>query len=53
MSICVKGSIFRISKACKAVLGDHADGIIGQVIDILFMVGLLFSSGTSMGLGTL
>ena len=42
----------RISKACKPVLGEYADGIPGQVIDILFMVGLLFSSGTSMGLGT-
>ncbi|OUW79626.1 MAG: hypothetical protein CBD77_02210 [bacterium TMED217] len=42
----------RISKACKPVLGQYAEGIPGQVIDILFMVGLLFSSGTSMGLGT-
>ena len=47
-----KVPFLRISKACKAVLGDHADGVVGQVIDILFMVGLLFSSGTSMGLGT-
>ena len=47
-----KVPFLRISKACEAVLGRHADGVPGQLIDILFMVGLLFSSGTSMGLGT-
>ena len=33
-------------------MGKHADGAVGQIIDVLFMVGLLGSTGTSMGLGT-
>ena len=44
--------LLRISNSCRGVLGRHADGWPGQVIDILFMVGLLGSTGTSMGLGT-
>ena len=44
--------MLRISKACERVLGKHADGVVGKTIDILFMVGLLGSTGTSMGLGT-
>jgi BCCT family betaine/carnitine transporter len=42
----------RISTACRGVLGKYADGPIGKFIDILFMIGLLGSSGTSLGLGT-
>lgn len=42
----------RISTACKGVLGKYADGFIGKFIDIFFMIGLLGSSGTSLGLGT-
>ena len=42
----------RISTACKGVLGKYADGFIGKAIDIFFMIGLLGSSGTSLGLGT-
>ena len=44
--------LLRISNSCRGVLGRHADNWPGQVIDILFMVGLLGSTGTSMGLGT-
>lgn len=44
--------MLRISKACQRVLGSQADGVVGKTIDILFMVGLLGSTGTSMGLGT-
>ena len=43
--------LLRISVACKAVLGKQTEGPIGKVIDVLFMVGLLGSTGTSMGLG--
>ena len=42
----------RVSTACKGVLGKYADGPIGKIIDIFFMIGLLGSSGTSLGLGT-
>jgi BCCT family betaine/carnitine transporter len=44
--------LLRISNSCRGLLGKHADGTIGQIIDVLFMVGLLGSTGTSMGLGT-
>jgi len=47
-----KVPMLRISKACERVLGSQADGVIGKTIDILFMVGLLGATGTSMGLGT-
>jgi BCCT family betaine/carnitine transporter len=42
----------RISRSCHAVLGKWSEGKFGSFIDILFMVGLLGSTGTSMGLGT-
>tara|TARA_B100001250_G_scaffold156270_1_gene134349 strand:- start:3226 stop:4713 length:1488 start_codon:yes stop_codon:yes gene_type:complete len=41
----------KISNSCRGLIGDHADGMPGQIIDVLFMVGLLGSTGTSMGLG--
>lgn len=47
-----KVQVLRISKACSRVLGKHTDGLIGKALDVLFMIGLLGSTGTSMGLGT-
>lgn len=47
----MKIPFLRISVACKPVLGRWADGYTGKLIDIFFMVGLLGSSGTSMGIG--
>lgn len=44
--------VLRISKACSRILGKHTDGIIGKSLDIFFMIGLLGSTGTSMGIGT-
>jgi len=41
----------KISNSCRGLLGHHSDGFLGQIIDVLFMVGLLGSTGTSMGLG--
>jgi len=38
--------------ACSGVLGRYAKGISGKIIDVLFMIGLLGASGTSLGLGT-
>ena len=42
----------RLSVACSGILGKYADGITGKIIDIIFMIGLLGSAGTAMGLGT-
>ncbi len=39
-----------LSVSCRAVIGKHADGVAGKVIDILFMVGLIGAAGTGVGL---
>ena len=45
-------SAYRLSKACRPVLGDRADGGLGRLIDVLFMVGILGGASTSLGLST-
>ncbi|UCZ51551.1 BCCT family transporter [Bacillus shivajii] len=47
----VKGrKVLKISEACRPVLKQHSDGLLGRVIDLLFMLGLLGAAGTSLGL---
>jgi len=49
----VKGvPVLRLSNACSKVLGKHTNTWVGKTIDVIFMIGLLGSTGTSMGLGT-
>jgi BCCT family betaine/carnitine transporter len=45
-------SAYRLSKACRPVLGAQADGTPGRLIDVLFMVGILGGASTSLGLST-
>ncbi len=46
-------SILRLSAACEGVIGSrHANGLVGKMIDVLFMFGLIGGVGTSIGLGT-
>lgn len=48
-----KRPVLRLSTACEGVIGKKAaSGIIGKIIDILFMFGLIGGVGTSIGLGT-
>ncbi|MCH4886367.1 BCCT family transporter [Acidaminobacter sp. JC074] len=47
-----KVSILRMSEACRPILGEKTNGVIGKSIDILFIIGLLGGAGTSLGLGT-
>lgn len=47
-----KQPIYRISEACRGVLGNLVDGVVGRVIDVAFIIGLLGAGGTSLGLGT-
>ena len=48
-----KKSVLRLSAACEGVIGpDHAKGLLGKIIDVLFMFGLIGGVGTSIGLGT-
>ncbi|WP_342513983.1 BCCT family transporter [Sporosarcina sp. FSL K6-1522] len=43
---------FRLSTACRGIIGDKADGALGKVIDVCFMFGLIGGIGTSLALGT-
>ncbi|MFC5603918.1 BCCT family transporter [Sporosarcina koreensis] len=47
-----KHTSFRLSTACRGIIGDRADGIVGKIIDICFMFGLIGGIGTSLALGT-
>ena len=47
-----KCSVFRISEACRGVLGDKVDGTLGRIIDVGFIFGLIAGSATAFGLGT-
>ncbi|WP_088006106.1 BCCT family transporter [Indiicoccus explosivorum] len=46
-----KNHSLKISTACRGVLGKHADGFIGKLIDILVIWSLVGGLGTSLGLG--
>lgn len=41
---------FRLSAACRSVLGKHTDGLLGKIVDITMMFGLIGVVGTSIGL---
>lgn len=47
-----KKSVLRISEACRCVLGDRVDGLIGKVIDISFIFAVVAGTATSIGFGT-
>ncbi|WP_079479303.1 BCCT family transporter [Halobacillus salinus] len=47
-----KKPVLKVSEAVRPVLGDRVDGPLGNVIDILFMFGLLGGAGTTLALGT-
>ncbi|MFP6807878.1 MAG: BCCT family transporter [Pseudomonadales bacterium] len=42
----------RLSAACNPVLGKQMDGWPGRVVDLLFIIGLLGTAATGLGLGT-
>ncbi|GAA5525693.1 glycine betaine transporter BetL [Microbulbifer aestuariivivens] len=46
-----KRPFLRISEVCRPLLGRHADGWVGKVIDTLIILGLIGGAGTSLGLG--
>ena len=47
-----KRHIYKVSEACRGALGDIVDGPVGQVIDYMFIFGILGAAATSLGLGT-
>jgi BCCT family betaine/carnitine transporter len=40
----------RVSTACRAAIGAHADGALGRALDLFFMVGLVGAAATGVGL---
>ncbi len=44
-----KKPVLRISTAAEPVLGERANGGIGKVIEIFFIIGLMFSNAAVMG----
>ncbi|NBJ69106.1 MULTISPECIES: BCCT family transporter [Clostridia] len=47
-----KKPVLKISEAVRPVLGKLVDGPLGNIIDILFMFGLMGGAGTTLALGT-
>ncbi len=47
-----KKHIYKVSEACRGVLGKLTDGPVGGIIDYLFVFGILGAAATSLGLGT-
>ena len=46
-----RSSTLRVSTACEGVLGKGSQGPLGQLIDILFIFGLVGGVATSLGIG--
>lgn len=47
-----KKPVLKVSEAVRPVLGKLVDGPIGNIIDILFIFGLMGGAGTTLALGT-
>ncbi len=41
-----------VSQALRPLLGRHSDGLIGNIVDTLSVIAILFGVATSLGLGT-
>ncbi|MGG4605337.1 BCCT family transporter [Paenalcaligenes sp. Me131] len=45
-----KVNVLRMSEACRGLLGDRVDGLIGKLIDVIVMFSIIGGVGTSLGL---
>ncbi|PSJ40345.1 choline transporter [Zobellella endophytica] len=45
-----KGSVLRLSEACRGLLGNKVDGLIGKIIDVVVILSIVGGVGTSLGL---
>ena len=45
-----KGSVMRMSEACRGILGNAVDGPIGKIIDVVVIFSIVGGVGTSLGL---
>jgi BCCT family betaine/carnitine transporter len=48
----LKNDRFDVAIACRPLLGKHADGLGGKMINILFLFGILGGIGTALGIGS-
>ncbi|SDJ49376.1 BCCT family transporter [Salimicrobium halophilum] len=47
-----KKPVLKVSEAVRPVLGKWVDGPVGNIVDVLFMFGLMGGAGTTLALGT-
>ena len=45
-----KGNVLRLSEACRGILGNAVDGLIGKLIDVIVIFSIVGGVGTSLGL---
>lgn len=45
-----KGTVLRLSEACRGLLGNKVDGPIGKIIDLVVIFSIVGGVGTSLGL---
>lgn len=45
-----RASTLRLSTACKGVIGSHAEGFVGKLINVLVIFAMIGGVGTSLGL---
>ncbi|MBI9087833.1 MAG: BCCT family transporter [Desulfobacterium sp.] len=47
-----KSSVMRLSDACRPIIGKHADGTLGKIMDVICVYGLVAGAATTLGLNT-
>jgi len=47
-----KQNVFKISETLRQIFGDKVDGLLGKVVDVVFIFGATGSSAISLGLST-
>ncbi|WP_373484116.1 BCCT family transporter [Acetobacterium sp.] len=48
----LKQEKFDVSNACRPILGDRVDGLLGKFINIFFLFGIIGGVGTALGIGS-
>lgn len=49
---CQKINRQRYSEACRPIIGKHADGILGRIIDLFALFALLAGTATTFSVAT-
>lgn len=48
-----KGELSLISRTLRPLIGKHADGLVGKIIDIIAVISTIMGVGTSLGFGAI